>query len=155
VVNTLVEKQQLMSRPLREFPQFQSRCHEHSKQWQQDAGPCLDMPAFAHFVTDELYEQGNYQRVHAAFDQMEEFLRDGSQEVRDLVALGFLETLHDVASAKPYGSEAFVRFLGPRTRHVWAGLDAIWRISIRLDLADRSVLEAEVLAWRILRQSLH
>ncbi len=150
-----MEKQQLMSRPLREFPQFQSRRHEHSKQWQQDAGPCLDMSAFAHFVTDQLYEQGNYQRVHAAFDQMEEFLRDGSQEVRELVALGFLETLHDVASAKPYGSEAFVRFLGPRTRHVWAGLDAIWRISIRLDLADRSVLEAEVLAWRILRQSLH
>jgi len=154
VVNTLVEKQQLMSRPLCEFPQFQSRCPEHSKQWQQDAATCLDMPAFAYFVTDELYEQGSYARVHAAFDQMEEFLRDGSQEVRDLVALGFLETLHDVASAKPYGSEAFVRFFGPQTRHVWAVLDAIWRTSLRLDMAGRSVLEAEVLAWRILRQSL-
>ena len=28
----------------------------------------------------------------------------------------------------------------------------VWRASIGLDLADRTVLEAEVLMWRILRQ---
>jgi hypothetical protein len=28
----------------------------------------------------------------------------------------------------------------------------VWRASIGLDLADRSVLEAEVLIWRIVRQ---
>jgi len=28
-------------------------------------------------------------------------------------------------------------------------MDAIWRVSIGLDLANRTVLEAEVLSWRI------
>ncbi len=69
---------------------------------------------FAHFVTDELYEQGNYERVHAAFDQMEEFLRDGSPEVRELVALGFLETLHDVAGLLDNAAD----HLAPGANHV-------------------------------------
>jgi len=30
-----------------------------------------------------------------------------------------------------------------------ADLDAIWRLAVGLDLGDRSVLEAEVLMWRI------
>jgi hypothetical protein len=30
-----------------------------------------------------------------------------------------------------------------------ADLDAIWRFAVGLDLGDRSVLEAEVLMWRI------
>jgi len=30
-----------------------------------------------------------------------------------------------------------------------ADLDAIWRLAVGLDLGDRSVLEAEVLLWRI------
>jgi len=34
-------------------------------------------------------------------------------------------------------------------------LNAVWRTSVKLDLLDRSVLEAEVLAYRIAQQVLH
>lgn len=150
----MLEKQQVMSDLLREFPQFHGRMEEHLRRWGRDEAQCFGMPVFAHFVIDELYEPDNYERVHAAFGQMEKFLRDGSQEVRELIGLGFLETLHNVASWKSYGSEAFVRFLGPETGRVWAELEALWRASVRLDLSERTTLEAEVLIWRMIRQSL-
>jgi hypothetical protein len=154
-LQAMVEKQEIMSDLLREFPQFHSRWDEYSRQWGQDAGPCLGMAVFAHFVIDVLYEQQNYERVHAAFGRMEEFFKDGSPEVRDLIGLGFLQTLQNVALLKPYGSEAFVRFLGAETGRVWAQLETIWRASIGMDLSDRTTLEAEVLVWRMARAALH
>ncbi len=108
----MLEKQQVISDLRREFPQFLSRLGR----WEDDQTQRFSMPVFAHFVIDQLYEHDNDERVRAAFAQMEKFLRDGSQEVRNLVGLGFLETLHNLASWKSYGSEAFVRFLGPETR---------------------------------------
>jgi signal transduction histidine kinase len=146
----MLEKQQVISDLRREFPQFLRRLGR----WEDDQTQRFSMPVFAHFVIDQLYEHDNDERVRAAFAQMEKFLRDGSQEVRNLVGLGFLGTLHNLASWKSYGSEAFVRFLGPETRRVWAGLEAVWRASVKLDLSDRTTLEAEVLLWRIVRQGL-
>jgi hypothetical protein len=146
----MLEKQQVTSDLLREFPQFLS----HAKWTEDDPTRCFSMPVFARFVIDELYEPANYERVHAACGQMEIFIRDGSQEVRDLVIREFLGTLHNLASWKSCGSEAFVRFLGPEARRIWAELEAVWRASVRLDLSDRTTLEAEVLLWRIFRQSL-
>jgi len=151
----MVETKQIMSDLLREFPQFQSRWDDHSRRWGQDAGPCLGMAVFAHFVIDVLYEQQNYARVAAVFGRMEEFFKDGGQEVRDLIGLGFLQTLQNAALLKSYGSEAFVRFLGAETGRVWVQLEAIWRASIGLDLSDRSTLEAEVLVWRMVRAALN
>jgi hypothetical protein len=151
----IVEKQQIMSDLLCEFPQFQNRWREHSRQWGEDAGPSLGMVIFAHFVIDGLYERENYEGVQAVFDRMEAFLRGGTQEVRDLIGLGFIQTMQNIALLKPYGSDAFVRFLGVETRSVWAQLEAIWRASIGLDSSDRTTLEAEVLIWRMLRAALN
>lgn len=40
---------------------------------------------------------------------------------------------------------------GPQSAQPDPDLDAIWRIAAGLDLGSRSVLEAEVLMWRICR----
>jgi len=146
----MLEKRQLISQVLHEFPQFRKRADTGSRRSGDDAKAYLDLALFVRFLTDDLYEKENYQQVRAAFEQMEEFLRSGTAEVREWVALGFLETLRAAASWKPYGSDAFIRFLPPESRRIWAKLDAAWN----LNLDDCSVLEKEVLIWRIVRQSL-
>jgi hypothetical protein len=147
----MLEKHQLFPQLLREFPQFQSFCDAHSKRSGLDAGPYLAMSLFVRFLTDELYEKGNYKQVHAAFEQMERFLRGGTPEVQELVARGFLENLRSVASWKPYGSDVFIQFLHGQSRQVWAKLDAAWD----LNLDDCGVLEEEVVIWRVVRTSLN
>lgn len=146
----MLEMQQLIPHLLREFPQFRSRWDAHTKRSGYDAGPYADMSIFVHFLTDELYEEGKYKQVHTAFERIEQFLKDGTAGVRELVALGFLETLRTVASWKPYGSDAFVPFLHPESKRVWAKLDTAWD----LNLDDCGVLEGEVLISRVVRQSL-
>jgi hypothetical protein len=122
----------------REFPQFaDSRaCPQPSEQndrrWYR----------FASMVR-ELKDQEQNHRIQAAFDRIEDFLTGENPELRDWVT-GFLQALQEVACWRPQDGEEFLRFMGDRTRHVWATLD-----TIRQDLADCSILEAEVLMWRV------
>jgi hypothetical protein len=97
---------------------------------------------FAQFVR-ALKEQEDNRSVQAAFDRLEEFLTGENSELRGWVT-GFLQALQDVTSWSSQDGEPFLRFMGDRTRHVWATLD-----TIRRDLADCSILEAEVLMWRV------
>jgi hypothetical protein len=142
----MLEKQHAISHLLREFPQFRSRWEQDRKNWQCE----FDMSSFVRFVIDDLYEKGHFQQVRAAFELIELFLTDGSDEVRELAALGFLEALQTAASWKPYGGDAWVRFLRPESRDVWNKLDLV----SELNLDDCGVLEGEVLIWRVVRQSL-
>lgn len=97
---------------------------------------------FVGFVR-ELKVRGDNRSLQAAFDRLEELLTGENPDLRDWVT-GFLQALQDVTSWSSQDGEPFLRFMGERTRHVWATLD-----TIRLDLADCSILEAEVLMWRV------
>ena len=146
----MLQKQQVIPILLREFPDFRKRRNQCARRFEYQASAYPDMSLFVHFLTDELYERENYKQVDDAFQQMEQFLKEGSSEVRKLVALGFLETLRIIASWKPYGSDAFLQFLYPESRRVWTNLDAAWNIN----LDNCGVLEREVLIWRVVRQRL-
>ena len=135
----MLEKQQVISDLQHEFPQFLSRLG----QWEDDQTQRFSMPAFAHFVIDQLYEHDNDERVRAAFAQMEKFLRDGSQEVRNLVGLGFLETLHNLASWKSDRDQT-------RLGRPGGCVEGIGQARF----VRPHYLEAEVLLWRIVRQGL-
>src|SRR5437660_3287448 len=93
---------------------------------------------FAELVR-ELSRRNDNRSVQAAFDRLEELLAGENSHLRGWVT-GFLQALHEVTSWSSQDVEPFLRFMGERTRHVWATLD-----TIRLDLADCSILEAEVL----------
>jgi hypothetical protein len=120
-----------------EFPQLTG-----SSVWNSSADHDGQWSEFAQLVL-ALYDQGSYRQVQAAFDRVEEFLNLSEPEIRAWVA-GFFQTLQDIASWGRESSDVFLRFLGARSRHVWATLDAI-----RSDLAECSILEAEVLMWRV------
>ena len=134
--------QQAMSHLGRQFPELEDRGAEPSALCGKPRGPIIDVHDFARFVAKQ-FAQGNDKRVQAAFDKMEELLQGCETEGRDWVC-GFLEALQDIACWRASGDEVFVRFLGPATRRTWTALDAI-----RTDLADCSILEAEVMMWRV------
>jgi hypothetical protein len=91
----------------------------------------------------ELKGREDNRSLQATFDLLEELLAGNNSNLRDWVT-GFLQALQDVTSWSSQDGEPFLRFMRERTRHVWATLD-----TIRLDLADCSILEAEVLMWRV------
>jgi hypothetical protein len=117
----------------------------------------LTPPLWGLNICDWLIEEfggGNFEAVRIAFQSIEDLLREGGREVRES-GLGFLQSLQEIASPKLCGIEALVEFFGPETRRLWVESNAIWRTSIKLDALDRSVLEAEVLAYRISQHVLH
>lgn len=143
----MLEKHQLVSRLLQELPQLRTG-------WDDPWRPSTNLGAYAYAIcVTDLYEHGDHIRVHAAFDQLEEFLREGTEEVRNLVGC-LLEALQTVAAWQPYGVEVFARFLSPATGRVWHSLDATRTASLDLDLPDCSVLEAEIVRWRLVRHKL-
>jgi hypothetical protein len=70
------------------------------------AGSCNDIAEFAHFVVEDLDPNGNSADLQRAFDLMEHWLVNGNQKLRDLVAIGFLEDVQDVASWQAFGRES-------------------------------------------------
>ena len=64
--------------------------------------------------------------MQRAFDLMEHWLKNGHVNVRELVVVGFLEDLQNLASQQPFGKEAFIPFLGPKSREAWDDLERFW-----------------------------
>ena len=109
------------------FPAFSNRWRKHVAEWGgEPAGSYNDISQFVHFVIDELYEVGNLDETNRVFRLLEDFLVEADQETRDLIALGFFETLQCVASWRPYGSKAFLPMLGSQSKRVWSEIEAMW-----------------------------
>jgi len=64
--------------------------------------------------------------VQRLFDMMEDWLKNGSNGVQELVVVGFFEDLQNLASQQTFGKEAFVPFLGPESREEWDELERFW-----------------------------
>src|SRR5262249_50111503 len=96
----------------------------------------------------KLFAGPDSKSVQTAFDQIEDFLYNGTAELREWV-FSFLEALQDMARWTASGSDVFLGFLGPETRRAWNALE-----TIRRDLEDYSALEAEVLMWRIVHRDI-
>jgi|SRR5215469_6272322 len=117
----------VMPRLIAEFPGFRSRWEKHVELWKgEPAGSYNDIAQFAHFVVQDLYPHGNTADVQRAFDLMEHWLVNGNRNLRDLIAIGFLEDVQNVASWQAFGKEAFVPFLGPQCRQAWLEIDKTW-----------------------------
>lgn len=123
---------------VRAFPQLAAwqageNSGDHDAQWNEFAG-----------LIAGLYQGKDYHRVQYAFDRLEDILADGPADLRSWVA-GVLHALQEVTSWSCSGnSDIFRGFLGPDARRVWETLD-----TIRFDLASCSILEAEILMWRV------
>lgn len=118
---------EVMPRLIADFPGFRPRWQKHLELWKgEPAGSYNDIAEFAHFVVQDLYPNGNTADLQRAFDLMEQWLVNGNQNLRDLIAVGFLEDVQNVASWQPFGKEAFIPFLGPQSRQTWNEIEKIW-----------------------------
>jgi hypothetical protein len=57
---------------------------------------------------------------------VEQWLVNGNQNLRDLIAIGFLEGLQNVASWQEFGREVFIPFLGPQSHQAWNEIERTW-----------------------------
>jgi hypothetical protein len=131
---------EIMSSLLTTLPTFSARWRKHVEYWGgEPAGPYNDMAEFVHFVVEDLYEKEDLDGVRRAFQLMERLLVGASQEITDLIGLGFFETLQNVSSWRPYGCQAFEKFLGPASEQIWREIQRAW--ADKSSLAD--VIRAE------------
>jgi hypothetical protein len=118
---------EVMPRLIAEFPGFRPRWEKHLEFWKgEPAGSYNDIAEFAHFVVDDLYPNGSTADLQRAFDLMEQWLVNGNQNLRGLIAIGFLEDVQNVASWQAFGKEVFIPFLGPQCHQAWNEIEKTW-----------------------------
>ncbi|PYU84298.1 MAG: hypothetical protein DMG50_05170 [Acidobacteria bacterium] len=84
------------------------------------------MGEFVHFVIEDLHEKGKLDDTRRVFQILENLLVEADQETRDLIGLGFFETLQNLASHRPQGNKVYEQFFGPMSRKVWSELQKMW-----------------------------
>ena len=109
------------------FPDFGERWKKHVASWGgNSAGSYNDMGEFVHFVIEDLHQKGKLDETRRVFQILENLLVEADQETRDLIGLGFFETLQNLASHRPQGNKVYEQFFGPMSRKVWSELQKMW-----------------------------
>jgi DNA-binding SARP family transcriptional activator len=145
-----VQKQRVVSELRRIFPELDRSTPKGVKLTAAPADLLPDVSDFARCLREE-FEAANDTRVRAAFNCLEQFLLAGDRDLRQWV-LASIEALQNATCWRRYGSSALARFLGLETRALWEALDRFRSACEDLDLADCSVLEAEILTWRLVHE---
>jgi len=108
------------------FPAFSDRLREHVVKWHGVSGPYTAMSQLVHLVVEDLYEKGALDETRRVFAVLEQLLLGADQEARNLIGLGFFETLQNVASWRPGGNKVYEQFFGPISRRIWSELQTMW-----------------------------
>ncbi|PYU36968.1 MAG: hypothetical protein DMG54_35280 [Acidobacteria bacterium] len=117
----------VMSTLRQAFPDFGERWKKHVASWGgNSAGSYNDMGEFVHFVIEDLHQKGKLDETRRVFQILENLLVEADQETRDLIGLGFFETLQNLASHRPQGNKVYEQFFGPMSRKVWSELQKMW-----------------------------
>jgi hypothetical protein len=98
-------------------------------------------------AVQQAIHQQNDALVLSLFGDLEVLLLSHDYKRRRWV-IEFLEALQDSASWDLQQADAYLPLMGPGARRIWSALDAI-----RSDLAECSVLEAEVGMWRVVHHA--
>jgi hypothetical protein len=134
----MVDKSEIIPSFLEVCPSFRERWETRVKSWgSRERGDYNDIGELADHIVD-LYEKGETERFSDIFDLVEELVNEGNQEVRDLMTIGLLEDIRNIASHRPFGNSVFLSWLGPTSRQAWFEIEEIWR--------GKSSL-AEVIRW--------
>lgn len=120
-------EEDVMPRLVAEFPGFRLRWEKHLEFWKSAAaGDYNDIAEFVRFIVEDLYPSSDTQDIQRAFDLMEHWLVNGNQSLRNLISIGFLESVQNVASWQAFGKDAFLHFLGPQCRQAWNEIERVW-----------------------------
>lgn len=122
----MIAKEDVMPELLAACPGFQEAWTKHLEWWgDAERGIFNDTGEFASYLVSS-YQQGTTSEFDVAFRTIERILREGDAEARGAASIGVLESVQVQASHHPFGSDAFVKWLGPLSREVWREIDALW-----------------------------
>ena len=119
-------KNDVMPALLAACPGFEPMWAEHLKWWgDEERGIYNDTSELATYLVQS-YERMATSEFRAAFDTIEQILREGDEEARSAAALGVLESVQVQASHYAFGPSVFVEWLGPLSRQAWRDIEALW-----------------------------
>jgi hypothetical protein len=100
-------------------PDFQPKYQSFLADWQGEDTPWyLAMGELAHYAV-EAYEKGDTTQYQKLFSAVERVLRNGDSEVQNLIWVGLLEDIQNIASHRSFGPDVFRSWLGPQTLIAW------------------------------------
>ncbi|HET7031046.1 MAG TPA: hypothetical protein VFI34_11085 [Candidatus Limnocylindrales bacterium] len=113
-------------------PSFAGAWADYRAEWADDPDPhpFLETGRFANHLVD-LLERGEVVEMPTVFEAVERLLVDDDAGVRDLVKIGLIESLGNVASNR-HGWRWAARFrdwLGPRATEAWEDIHRMWGTS--------------------------
>jgi hypothetical protein len=107
-------------------PAFNEAWRQHRARWAgKPAGEYNDLGALAHWVVDET-AAGRFECFPAIFDELEVLLALADADLRDLLVVGFLEDVQNIATNRHVDPDLVLPFLGRETRMGWFELIRMW-----------------------------
>jgi len=104
-------------------PDFQPRYQTFLADWQGEDTPWyLAMGELAHYIVDA-YEQANTSLYEELFSAVEHVLQSGDAEIQNLIWVGLLEDIQNIASHRSFGPDVFRVWLGPQSLIAWDEVD--------------------------------
>ena len=93
---------------------------EFLKESEKETSPpwYLVMGELAHFLVEN-YAQGATAEFSDLFASVETLLHKPDPELENLITVGLLEDIQNVASHRDFGAAPFLQWLGPRSLVVW------------------------------------
>jgi hypothetical protein len=100
-------------------PDFQPQHQKFLAEWQGEDTPWyLAMGELAHYIV-ECYERKDTSRYEELFSKVERVLENGDSEVQNLIWVGLLEDIQNIASHRSFGPDVFRVWLGQQSLIAW------------------------------------
>lgn len=107
-------------------PEAKTKWQKHLEWWgSRERSYYNDMSVFAHHIVDS-YKAGELEEFDAFFQALEKLLAKGNKKVKDLVAIGIIEDIQNIASYEEGGYQVFEKWLKPLTKDAWREVEKIW-----------------------------
>ena len=106
-------------------PGFQAQWQEFLMEAEKETSPpwFLVMGELAHYLVEK-YAQQTTAEFPQLFASVEALLHNPSPELENLITVGLLEDIQNVASHRDFGAAPFLQWLGPRSLVVWNEINA-------------------------------
>ena len=99
---------------------------EHLAWWEdEERGNYNDISVIAHYLV-KCVKNGQTGFFPRVFQLVEEGITEGDEETRNLMVVGLLEGLQNIASWESFGYGVFEQWLGPKSQMAWRQLEKLW-----------------------------
>jgi hypothetical protein len=133
----------MISMLLEACPTAKPAWDEHLQNWEgQEAGYYNDISVFAHHIVDS-FKADKKSELEGFFSVLEKLLESGDEETKDLVSIGLLEDIQNIASWEKFGNRVFEPWLKPLTRRASDDIRAMWQGKSSLMDVVRAETEAK------------